>query len=62
MSYVVKPVGEKYKIYNTSSNQYINMFFSKTDADRIARKMNLGAGFGDWIPDFFNKEFPPVYK
>jgi len=38
------------------------MLFSKTDADRIARKMNLGAGFGDWIPDFFNKEFPPVYK
>ena len=63
MSYVVKEINkDKYKIYNKDQDLYINMEMSKERAHELARKMNLGAGFGDWIPDFFNAAFPPVYK
>lgn len=62
MSYIVKQFGAKWKIYNTDTDQVINLSLSKEDANKIARKMNLGCGFGDWIPDFFNQEFPAVYK
>ena len=62
MSYVVKEFGVTWKIYNTETKQYVNMKLSKEEANKIARKMNLGSGFGDWIPDFFNMEYPLVYK
>ena len=62
MSYVVKEFGVRWRIFDTNTNQYINMSLPKAEADKIARKMNLGAGFGDWIPDFFNKEFSKEYK
>lgn len=62
MSYVVKEFGVKWRIYNTETDQYIEMELSKEEANKIARKMNLGSGFGDWIPDFFNIKYPAFYK
>lgn len=62
MSYVVKEVEKAYKIFDTKNQKFIEMKFSKKDADNVARKLNLGGGFGDWIPDFFNKQYDVVYK
>lgn len=62
MSYVVKEVENTYKIYDTKGEKFIGMKFKKEDANKVARKMNLGGGFGEWVPDFFNSEFPVVYK
>ena len=62
MSYKVKKVEQHYKIFDTHQDRFIEMEFTKKDADTVARKMNLGAGFGDWIPTFFNTAFPKVYK
>jgi hypothetical protein len=62
MSYVVKKVKNNYKIYDTKKEKFIEKNYPKEEADKIARKLNLGSGFGDWIPDFFNQEFPLVYK
>ena len=62
MSYVVKQVGNNYKIFDTKNEKFIEKTYQKNEADKIARKLNLGSGFGDWIPDFFNKEYPVVYK
>lgn len=62
MSYVVKQVGEVHKIFDTKSQKFIEKSFAKKEADQVARKLNLGSGFGDWIPDFFNYEYSVVYK
>ena len=62
MSYVVKQVKNTYKIFDTKHQKFIEKNFQKKEADQVARKLNLGSGFGDWIPDFFNQEFPAVYK
>lgn len=62
MSYVVKQVNKTYKVYDTKSEKFINKSYDKQEADKVARKLNLGAGFGDWIPDFFNYEYDIVYK
>lgn len=62
MSYVVKKVNKAYKIFNTKTKKFIEKSYPKNEADKIARKLNLGSGFGDWIPDFFNVEYPAVYK
>lgn len=62
MSYVVKQVEKTYKIFDTKHQKFIEKSFPKKEADQVARKLNLGSGFGDWIPDFFNQEYPAVYK
>lgn len=62
MSYVVKKVNNTYKIFDTKNQKFIEKSFQKKEADQIARKLNLGSGFGSLIPDFFNVEYPAVYK
>jgi len=62
MSYVVKEVENTYKIYDTKGEKFIGMKFKKENANTVARKMNLGSGFGDWMPDFFSSEFTAIYK
>ena len=62
MSYVVKNIDGKYKIYNKNQNMFINMECTEEQARALTRKMNLGCGFGDWVPEFFNTPFPVVYK
>lgn len=63
MSYVVKQTNKNYKVYDTKKEIYINKTYdNKEEADKVARKLNLGSGFGDWIPDFFNYEYNIVYK
>ena len=62
MSYVVKQVNKTYKVYDTKNKVFINKSYDKQEADKVARKLNLGAGFGEWIPDFFNYEYDLVYK
>jgi hypothetical protein len=62
MSYVVKQDGKAYKIYDTKNKKFIQKSYTKQEADKVARKLNLGSGFGDWTPDFFNYEYNIVYK
>ena len=62
MSYVVKQVNNTHKIFDTKSKKFIEKSFEKSEANRIARKLNLGSGFGDWVPDFFNYEYKGYYK
>ena len=62
MSYVVKQDGDSYKIFDTNTKKFIQKYFEKQEANKIARKLNLGGGFGDWIPDFFNYEYKLIYK
>jgi len=58
MSYIVKQYAERsYRIYDTSKDEFINIDLSRSRANQIARKLNLGSGFDGFIPDFFNKEF-----
>lgn len=62
MSYVVKQDKNTYKIYDKKNEKFINKSYDKTEADKVARKLNLGSGFGDWTPDFFNYQYNLVYK
>lgn len=62
MSYVVKQDSKAYKIYDTKNEKFIQKSYEKQEADKVARKLNLGSGFGDWIPDFFNYEYDNIYK
>jgi len=58
MSYVVKQTKtRKYMIYDTSRNFFINLEMNKRDANTTCRKLNLGGGFGGFIPNFFNLKF-----
>ena len=58
MSYVVKQTkNRKYMIYDTSRNFFIDLEMNKRDANTTCRKLNLGSGFGGFIPDFFNLKF-----
>lgn len=54
MSYVIKEVEGKKGIYETDSKVFIE-FKKKKDKEiqTMARKMNLGAGFNGWTPQFF---------
>jgi hypothetical protein len=63
MSYIVKQhVQKAYRIYDTTTDEYINLDLSRSRANQIARKLNLGSGFEGLIPDFFNKEHIVPYK
>jgi len=63
MSYIVKQhVQKAYRIYDTTTDEYINLDLSRSSANQIARKLNLGSGFEGLIPDFFNKEYIVPYK
>jgi len=63
MSYIVKQhVQKAYRIYDTTTDEYINLDLSRSRANQIARKLNLGSGFEGLIPDFFNKEYIVPYK
>lgn len=59
MSYIVttsKVKTNRYDILETKTQTHINVLLSKTEANKIARKLNLGGGFGDsQIPSFFVK-------
>lgn len=61
MSYVVKQVGRKYHIHETEWDTIIPLFLTKTDANALARKLNLGSGFGVGpVPSFFCSNFRSV--
>jgi len=61
MSYVVKKVGKKYHIHETEGGLTIPLYLTKVNANRIARKLNLGSGFGACpVPAFFCGEFKSI--
>ena len=61
MSYIVKQVGKKYNIHETEWDVTIPLHLTKTKANEIARKLNLGSGFGSGsVPTFFCGEFKSV--
>lgn len=63
MSYIVKQFAQRaYRIYDTSKDEYINIDMSRSKANQVARKLNLGSGFDGFIPEFFNKEYVIPYK
>lgn len=62
MSYIVKQFAQAYRIYDTSKDEYINIDMSRSKANQVARKLNLGSGFDGFIPEFFNKEYVIPYK
>ena len=61
MSYVVKSSGKKLDIHETEWDMVIPLKVSKREANTIARKLNLGSGFGQGpIPSFFCSEFKSI--
>jgi hypothetical protein len=61
MSYIVKQVGKKYHIHETEWDVTIPLNLTKANANQIARKLNLGSGFGSGpVPAFFCGEFKSV--
>jgi hypothetical protein len=61
MSYIVKQVGKKYHIHETEGDVTIPLHLTKVKANQVARKLNLGSGFGvSPIPSFFCGEFKSV--
>ena len=61
MSYVVKQVGNKYHIHETEWDVTIPLYLTKVKANQMARKLNLGSGFGSGpVPAFFCGEFKSV--
>lgn len=61
MSYIVKQVGKKYHIHETEGGVTIPLHLTKVKANQVARKLNLGSGFGvSPIPSFFCGEFKSV--
>jgi hypothetical protein len=53
MSYQVKKNQGKYIISERDTNVEIQLTCGQKQARAICRKMNLGAGFGPWTPEFF---------
>jgi hypothetical protein len=58
MSYnVLKNVNNNYDIYEKESEVLIEINGKERDVRSICRKLNLGAGFNGWTPEFFGKKY-----
>ena len=52
MSYAVKLDNGQYDIIEKETNTVIQLEIKEKAARDICRKLNLGAGFNGWTPDF----------
>jgi hypothetical protein len=56
MAYVVTQKDKRWQLYNTESNEWIEINVSKREANKMARRLNLGSGFYQSpVPSFFQK-------
>ena len=59
-------ISEKDKVFyvkEESTNQIINKYSSRKDANKFIKRVKSGAVFCGWSPFFmFNKDFERVYK
>ena len=51
-NYTVRRHGNQYKVYETSTKQYVAIYQNKYDANDICKKLNKGAGFAGTTPRF----------
>lgn len=62
MSYKVQRNGETFDLFETSSNVLIELKTSEQHAKDVGRKMNLGAGFAGWTPEFAAVKYPLTFS
>lgn len=56
MAYVVTQKDKRWQLYNTESDEWIEINVSKREANKMARRLNLGSGFYQSpVPSFFQK-------
>jgi len=56
MAYVVTQKDKRWQLYNTESDEWIEINVSKREANKMARRLNLGSGFYQSpVPFFFQK-------
>jgi hypothetical protein len=56
MAYVVTQKDKRWQLFNTDSEEWIEINVSKREANKMARRLNLGSGFYQSpVPSFFQK-------
>jgi hypothetical protein len=56
MAYVVTQKDKRWQLFNTDSEEWIEINVSKREANKMALRLNLGSGFYQSpVPSFFQK-------
>jgi hypothetical protein len=53
MKYTVRRHGKQFKVYETSTKNYIQSYLDRDKAKSVAKSLNNGSGFNGEIPNFF---------
>ena len=56
--YTVRRHGDIYKIYESSTKQYVAAYGEKDPADHTCEKLNAGCGFAGNTPSFIARSVP----
>lgn len=62
MNYKLKESSGKFQVYETSTEQVIKTFSTKTEARSFMKRLNLGAGFDGWSPTFILRDVLALTK